>query len=49
MTKQLAVVLKPLTLQSSNLVTFSFSLLGTFWPNFNKINPPGGRGPKAAF
>ena len=36
------VVLKPLTVHSSNLLTASFYLLGTFRMNFVKIEGPGG-------
>ena len=36
------VILKALTVQSSNLLTASFNLLGTFRMDFVKIDGPGG-------
>ena len=38
---------KTVILQALNLVTFSFYLLDTFWPNFSKISLP--RGAAAIF
>ena len=41
----LTITLKRLNLAPSNLLTFSFNLLVTFWQNSNKINsPPRGGG-----